>query len=64
MANKTKKGLSVLHQVSSKLFNLCWGGGSKCIVNQIRANTLNLPIDVVDISESTVLGAAMLYSQA
>ncbi|WP_348381958.1 FGGY-family carbohydrate kinase, partial [Streptococcus pneumoniae] len=39
---------------------ICVGGGSKNVLwNQIRANTLNLPIDVVDIAESTVLGAAM-----
>lgn len=36
------------------------GGGSKnALWNQIRADVLNRPIDVVDFPESTVLGAAM-----
>ncbi|BBF10027.1 L-fucose isomerase [Haemophilus influenzae] len=62
MANQLKNGLSVLQQVSHFQAKslICVGGGSKNVLwNQIRANTLNLPIDVVDIAESTVLGAAM-----
>lgn len=36
------------------------GGGSKNkLWNQIRADVLGCPIDVIDIAESTVLGAAI-----
>lgn len=62
MALQLKNGLSVLEQVSHFHAEslLCVGGGSKnALWNQIRADVLNLPIDVVDVAESTVLGAAM-----
>ena len=62
MARQLKQGLDVLQQVSHfQAENLiCVGGGSKNrLWNQIRADVLNLPIDVVDVAESTVLGAAM-----
>lgn len=62
MASQLKQGLSVLEQVSHFKAEslLCVGGGSKnSLWNQIRANVLGLPIDVVDVAESTVLGAAM-----
>ncbi|MBF0750756.1 MULTISPECIES: L-fuculokinase [unclassified Pasteurella] len=62
MANQLKQGLNVLQQVSHfKAESLiCVGGGSKNpLWNQIRADVLGLPIDVVDVTESTVLGAAM-----
>lgn len=62
MANQLKQGLTVLQQVSHfKAESLiCVGGGSKnSLWNQIRANVLGLPIDVVDVAETTVLGAAM-----
>lgn len=62
MANRLKSGLALLQQVGN--FNadslICVGGGSKnALWNQIRANTLNRPLDVVDFPETTVLGAAM-----
>lgn len=62
MAHKLKDGLSVLEQVGQ--FNagslICVGGGSKNrLWNQIRANVLQRPIDVVELAETTVLGAAM-----
>ncbi len=62
MALQLKNGLNVLQQVSH--FNadslICVGGGSKNrLWNQIRADVLNLPLDIVDVAESTVLGAAM-----
>ncbi|MDO4429993.1 MAG: L-fuculokinase [Lonepinella koalarum] len=62
MAYQLKNGLSVLEQVSGfKAESLiCVGGGSKNrLWNQIRADVLGLPLDIVDVAESTVLGAAM-----
>ncbi|MFZ7317565.1 L-fuculokinase [Avibacterium avium] len=62
MAYQLKAGLDILQQVSHfKAESLiCVGGGSKNrLWNQIRADVLNLPIDIVDVAESTVLGAAM-----
>lgn len=62
MAFRLKEGLNVLEQVSQfKAESLiCVGGGSKnALWNQIRADVLEMPIDVVDVAESTVLGAAM-----
>ncbi|QDA15201.1 L-fuculokinase [Pasteurella multocida subsp. multocida] len=62
MAFRLKEGLTVLQQVSQfKAESLiCVGGGSKnALWNQIRADVLAMPIDVVDVAESTVLGAAM-----
>ncbi|MCW9710757.1 L-fuculokinase [Avibacterium sp. 21-586] len=62
MAYQLKAGLDILQQVSHfKAESLiCVGGGSKnSLWNQIRADVLNLPIDIVDVAESTVLGAAM-----
>ena len=67
MANQLKAGLSVLQQVSQFHAQrlICVGGGSKnALWNQLRANTLNLPIDVVEMSETTVLGAAMFCFSA
>ncbi|WP_032092609.1 L-fuculokinase [Necropsobacter rosorum] len=62
MARQLKNGLNVLQQVSGFQAEslLCVGGGSKNpLWNQIRADVLNLPLDIVDVAESTVLGAAM-----
>ncbi|WP_410680929.1 L-fuculokinase [Avibacterium paragallinarum] len=62
MAYQLKAGLDILQQVSHfKAESLiCVGGGSKNrLWNQIRADVLNLSIDIVDVAESTVLGAAM-----
>ncbi|NBI12799.1 L-fuculokinase [[Haemophilus] felis] len=62
MAYRLKEGLAVLEQVGQFKADslLCVGGGSKNrLWNQIRADVLNMPIDVVDVAESTVLGAAM-----
>ncbi|HDR0642905.1 L-fuculokinase [Pasteurella multocida] len=62
MAFRLKEGLTVLQQVSQFKAEslLCVGGGSKnALWNQIRADVLAMPIDVVDVAESTVLGAAM-----
>lgn len=62
MAKQLKQGLAVLQQVSHfKAESLiCVGGGSKNpLWNQIRADVLGLPIEVVDVAETTVLGAAM-----
>ncbi|KGQ70306.1 L-fuculose kinase [Chelonobacter oris] len=62
MAYQLKCGLTTLEQVShfqaSSL--ICVGGGSKNrLWNQIRADVLGLPIEIVDVAEATVLGAAM-----
>lgn len=62
MAYQLKRGLTTLEQVShfqaSSL--ICVGGGSKNrLWNQIRADVLGLPIEIVDVAEATVLGAAM-----
>ncbi|MGV6987985.1 L-fuculokinase [Testudinibacter sp. P80/BLE/0925] len=62
MAYQLKCGLQTLQQVSrfeaSSL--ICVGGGSKNrLWNQIRADVLGLPIEIVDVAEATVLGAAM-----
>ena len=62
MAHRLKNGLELLQKVGN--FNaeslICVGGGSKnALWNQIRADVLNCPIDVVDFPETTVLGAAM-----
>lgn len=62
LSKKLKYGLDVLQQVGNfkaeKL--LCVGGGSKNrLWNQIRADVLNIPVDVSEVAESTVLGAAM-----
>lgn len=64
MAYRLKAGLAVLEQVGQ--FNaeslICVGGGSKnALWNQIRADVLNRPLDVVDFPESTVLGAGNVY---
>ncbi|WP_456070181.1 L-fuculokinase [Haemophilus paraphrohaemolyticus] len=62
MAYRLKDGLQLLQKVGN--FNaeslICVGGGSKnALWNQIRADVLNCPVDVVDFPETTVLGAAM-----
>ncbi|QLB12244.1 L-fuculokinase [Bisgaardia hudsonensis] len=62
MALQLKNGLNVLQQVSHFEAEslICVGGGSKNkLWNQIRADVLGLPLDIVDVAESTVLGAAM-----
>lgn len=62
MTNQLKQGLQILEQVGEFKANslICVGGGCKnALWNQLRANRLNLPIDVVDVAEATVLGAAM-----
>ncbi|MBF0785486.1 L-fuculokinase [Muribacter muris] len=62
MALRLKAGLEVLQQVGQFEAEslLCVGGGSKNrLWNQIRADMLNRPIDVVNMAETTVLGAAM-----
>ncbi len=62
MALQLKNGLQVLQQVSGFQAEslICVGGGSKNpLWNQIRADVLGLPLDIVDVAESTVLGAAM-----
>lgn len=73
MASQLKKGLNLLEEASHFRPEsvICVGGGSKnALWNQIRADVLNLPIDVVDVAEATVLGSAMftftglgIYSQ-
>lgn len=62
MAYKLKSSLTLLQQVGHfKTETLrCVGGGSKNpLWNQIRADMLNLPLEIVEVSEATVLGAAM-----
>lgn len=62
MAYRLKAGLEVLQTVGGFKAEsiICVGGGSKNgLWNQIRADVLGLPVDVVDMSETTVLGAAM-----
>ena len=62
MAHQLKAGLDVLQHISHFKANslICVGGGSKnALWNQIRADVLGLPIDIVDVAETTVLGAAM-----
>jgi len=39
---------------------ICVGGGSKNLLwNQIRADVLGIPVKVLDMKETTALGAAM-----
>lgn len=62
MALQLKNGLAVLQKVSDFEAEslICVGGGSKNkLWNQIRADVLGLPLDIVNVAESTVLGAAM-----
>ncbi|WKS99234.1 L-fuculokinase [Gallibacterium salpingitidis] len=62
LANKLKSSLALLQQVGHFQADslICVGGGAKNrLWNQIRANTIGLPIEVVQVSESTALGAAM-----
>jgi len=62
LALKLNDGLNILQTVSHAQSDsiLCVGGGSKNqLWNQIRADVLGIPIDVVDMPETTVLGAAM-----
>lgn len=62
MAYRLKAGLNVLQKVGNFSADrlIVVGGGSKNkLWNQIRADVLGCPIDVIDIAESTVLGAAM-----
>ncbi|KGQ29313.1 L-fuculokinase [Gallibacterium anatis] len=62
LANKLKQNLALLQQVGHFQAEslICVGGGAKnALWNQLRANTLGLPIDVVQVSEATALGAAM-----
>ena len=62
LALKLKDGLDILHEVSNSKADsiICVGGGSRNqLWNQIRADVLGIPIDVVDMPETTVLGAAM-----
>lgn len=62
MGYQLRLGLDILQQVSHFKADslICVGGGSKNrLWNQIRADILNLPLDIVDMAETTVLGAAM-----
>lgn len=62
LALKLDAGLDILQKISESKADsiICVSGGSKNhLWNQIRADVLNLPIDIVDMSETTVLGAAM-----
>ena len=62
LANKLKQNLALLQQVGHFQAEslICVVGGAKnALWNQLRANTLGLPIDVVQVSEATALGAAM-----
>ncbi|MBV7387769.1 L-fuculokinase [Pasteurellaceae bacterium TAE3-ERU1] len=62
LSKNLKTGLMTLEKVGNFRANkiLCVGGGSKnSLWNQIRADILNLPIDISNVAESTVLGAAM-----
>ncbi|MGR6980151.1 L-fuculokinase [Testudinibacter sp. P27/CKL/0425] len=62
MAYQLKCGLMTLESVSHFKADslICVGGGSKNrLWNQIRADVTGLPLDVVDVAEATVLGAAM-----
>ncbi|MCE0492412.1 L-fuculokinase [Vibrio salinus] len=59
---KLDAGLNILQKISDSKTDsiICVGGGSKNnLWNQIRADVLNMPIDIVDMPETTVLGAAM-----
>ncbi|MDG6894435.1 L-fuculokinase [Volucribacter amazonae] len=62
MAEQLRVNLQCLQELANftptKL--ICVGGGSKNrLWNQLRANAIQLPIDIVDVSETTALGAAM-----
>ncbi len=62
MAFNTKNGLNLIEKAggfkASSL--LVVGGGAKNnLWNQIRANCLQIPVKIIDISETTVLGAAL-----
>jgi L-fuculokinase len=63
MADKTKAGLAILEESggfkASQLVVV--GGGSKNMLwNQIRAKTLKIPVKIISVSETTVLGAALI----
>lgn len=62
MAHNLRQGLTILEQecqFKTKQI-LCVGGGSKNhLWNQIRADITGIPIKVLQLSEATVLGAAM-----
>jgi L-fuculokinase len=62
MAANTKNALSVLEKSGHfKAASLIVGGGGarNALWNQIRANALKLPVKLIDVSEPTVLGAAL-----
>lgn len=62
LADKLKVNLNLLQQVGHFQAEslICVGGGAKNgLWNQIRANAIGLPIEVVQVAESTALGAAM-----
>lgn len=62
LALKTKESLGVLEQAGGFTASslICVGGGSKNkLLNQIRADVLNIPVHLTDQKETTVLGAAL-----
>lgn len=62
LAHKLKVSLALLQDVGHFQAEslICVGGGAKNAVwNQIRANVIGVPIEVVQVAESTALGAAM-----
>jgi L-fuculokinase len=62
MALQTRRGLSTLEELGHFQTQslICVGGGSRNgLWNQIRADVLGKPVEVVSQAETTVLGAAM-----
>ena len=62
LAEKMKSSLEILEKTGNFKAEsiICVGGGSKnALWNKIKANTLKLPIHLIAVKETTVLGAAL-----
>ncbi len=62
MAFRLREGLEALERAGNFKAEkiICVGGGSKNrLWNQLRADTCNVPIELIDQKETTVLGASM-----
>ena len=62
LAGETKQGLKILEKIGNFKAEsiICVGGGSKNMLwNQLRANTLGIPLRLIGRKETTVLGAAL-----
>ncbi len=62
LARKTKDSLEVLEKLgdfTAKSLVVVGGGSKNQLWNQLRANCLNIPVKLINHTETTVLGAAM-----